>query len=99
MSCGLATVAARTGGTPEIVGESGFLFEREAVDELADHLFGLINDPESRRDYAMRARNRAMQLTWDKTWSALRNMVNIDIRRDALVDLKVNGIAAPTGIR
>ena len=35
MACGLATVASRTGGTPEIVNEHGLLFERDSVEGLA----------------------------------------------------------------
>ena len=71
---GLATVASRTGGTPEVVGDGGFLFEG-LVDELAGHLHRLITDRELRREYGLRARARAEELTWDHTWSRLRELL------------------------
>lgn len=71
MASGLATVASRTGGTPEVVGDAGLLFESEAVGELAAHLKTLIVDRDLRALYAQQARHRAEGFTWDKTWSRL----------------------------
>lgn len=71
MACGLATVGSRTGGTPEIIGSDGLLFEREDVEQLADHLEHLLGDDVSRRDFAVRARRRAEQFTWQHTWEGL----------------------------
>ena len=71
MACGLATVAARTGGTPEVVGDAALLFDREDVDQLARHLGRLVADAELRSEYARRARARAARFTWAQTWDAL----------------------------
>jgi len=71
MASGLATVGSRTGGTPEIIGEDGLLFERDRIDELADHLERLINRGDDRRDFARRARARAEQFSWANTWNGL----------------------------
>ncbi|MGA3170990.1 MAG: glycosyltransferase family 4 protein [Chthoniobacteraceae bacterium] len=68
MACGLASVVSRTGGAPEVVGDAGLLFERDSVDGLAAHLLDLIFDPRLRAEYALRARARAEQFTWQKTW-------------------------------
>lgn len=76
MACGLATVASRTGGTPEIVQDAGFLFEREDVDELAAHLERLVLSEELRREYSVRARTRALDFTWQKTWERLAFLIN-----------------------
>lgn len=72
MACGLATIASKTGGTPEVVGDAALLFERDNADELAKHLQSLIEDVALRREYARRARQRAEQFTWQRTWSCLK---------------------------
>lgn len=71
MACGLATVASRTGGTPEIIGDAGLLFERENVVELADRLEPLICRKAVRSEVAARCRERAGAFTWDRTWRSL----------------------------
>jgi glycosyltransferase involved in cell wall biosynthesis len=75
MAVGLATVASKTGGTPEVVGDGGFLFERDSVDELAAHLHRLVTNHELRREYGQKARARAEELTWDHTWARLQEML------------------------
>ncbi len=71
MACGLATVASNTGGTPEVVGDAGLLFERESVDQLTKHLEKLITDENFRQDCAARARWRVLDLTWEKATRTL----------------------------
>ncbi len=68
MAAGLATVASATGGTPEVVGDAGLLFERDSVDGLAAHLESLVGSRELRARYAGKARERAKSFTWEKTW-------------------------------
>ena len=75
MACGLATVASNTGGTPEVVGDAGFLFERGNVQQLAAHLERLILDENLRAEYGAKARRRAEQFTWAKTWAGIREVV------------------------
>ncbi len=77
MASGLATVASRTGGTPEIIADAGFLFEREDVDGLAGHLERLICDPPLLAEYGRRARVRAEEFTWTRAWSRLRRLVGV----------------------
>lgn len=72
MACGLATVASRTGGTPEVTGDAALLFERESVDALAAHLETLMADAPLRQDYAMRARHRAEEFDWARSWARVR---------------------------
>ncbi len=74
MSTGLATIASRTGGTPEIVGEDGFLFERDSVEELAEHMFRLVTDEPLRREYGTRARARVLQFNWERTWGDVKRL-------------------------
>lgn len=75
MACGLATVVAKTGGAPEVVGDAGMLFERDSVNGLASRLRQFLADENLRADYAHRARNRARQFTWDKTWSCFHSLI------------------------
>jgi glycosyltransferase involved in cell wall biosynthesis len=74
MACGLATVASRTGGTPELIGDAGLLFERESVDELAAHLYTLVANPGLRRDFGVRARARAQEFSWSRTWNSFSKL-------------------------
>jgi glycosyltransferase involved in cell wall biosynthesis len=72
MACGLASVVSRTGGAPEVVGDAGLLFERNSVEGLADQLGRLLFDHDLRATYARKARERAEQFTWNKTWGQFR---------------------------
>jgi glycosyltransferase involved in cell wall biosynthesis len=69
MACGIATIASRTGGAPEVVGSAGLLFERDSVDGLAENLSLFINNPALRAEFAIKARLRAESFSWDKTWA------------------------------
>jgi len=72
MACGLASVVSRTGGAPEVVGDAGLLFERDSVEGLAEHLGALLWDEDLRAGYTRKARERAAQFTWEKTWTGFR---------------------------
>lgn len=74
MACGLATVASRTGGTEQVVGDGGRLFERERADQLAEILAEWIESPASLARWSVRARRRASELTWDRAWSQLKEI-------------------------
>ena len=76
MACGLATVASRTGGTPELVGDAGLLFERDAVEELAGHLYQLVTNRDMRVDYRRKARERAEKFTWKQTWEGFNTAIS-----------------------
>lgn len=71
MASGLAVVAARTGGTPEVLGDAGLFFAANDAGDLASKLRELLQHPRRVRDWGARARRRACELTWRKTWEAL----------------------------
>ena len=75
MATGLATVASRTGGTPEIIGDAGLLFERDNAGELAAQLERLVCDAPLRADYGRRARQRAEEFPWERTWGTLQALL------------------------
>ena len=77
MASGLAVIASNTGGTPEVVGESGTLFPRDSVEGLTEALFSLITDEGLRHERKRRARERALEFTWNRTWSGLKNQIGM----------------------
>lgn len=83
MSCGLATIASRTGGTPEVVGDGGILFDRDNVDDLVKCLEPLVLSAATRNKWATRARGRAETMTWARTWTAIRDITSNDQKRRA----------------
>jgi glycosyltransferase involved in cell wall biosynthesis len=76
MAGGLATVASATGGTPELIGDAGLLFERDSVNGLAEHLWRLVEDEGNRTRIARRCRERAKEFTWKRTWNRLKEILN-----------------------
>lgn len=72
MASGLATIASNTGGTPEVVGDAGMLFERDSAADLAEKLRVLVTDSDTRAELAKRARARAMEFSWKRTWGQIR---------------------------
>lgn len=75
MSAGLAVVASRTGGTPEILGNDGLLFTKDSVEELSGHLRKLSADAPMRHALAHRARRRAQLFTWERCWQGFRGVL------------------------
>ncbi len=75
MASGLAPVASRTGGTPELIGDAGLLFERGDAGELAAHLERLVRDVPLRADYGRRARQQAEEFPWERTWGTLQALL------------------------
>jgi glycosyltransferase involved in cell wall biosynthesis len=76
MACGLATVATRTGGTPEVCDEAALLFERDDASTLAAHLRALLENNALRAEYSRRGRERALLFSWERTWQTLWRLVN-----------------------
>jgi glycosyltransferase involved in cell wall biosynthesis len=72
MACGSAVIGSNTGGTSEVIGDAGFIFEREDDGHLANLLEPLIRDPALRAEYGRRARVRAGQFSWAATWRGLK---------------------------
>ena len=77
MASGLAIVASNTGGTPEIIGKDGFLFGRDNADELAGQLERLVCDAPLRLEYGRRARRRAQEFPWERTWNRISTLLGL----------------------
>jgi len=76
MASGLATIASRTGGTPEFVEDAGLLFDKDDLDQLTAHLERLVFDEQLRRDYATRGRRQAEKFPWDRAWRGFVECLN-----------------------
>ena len=74
MASGLATVASRRGGMPEVGEGSVQFFEKQ--EELAGALRSLIQDAELRRHWGGLARARAEQLPWSRTFEGARAVIS-----------------------
>ncbi len=75
MAMGLAPIASRVGGVPDIlVGElSSFLFDRFDVQEAAGHVVRLLGDSRRTARMGRLARQRAIELTWARTASVVED--------------------------
>lgn len=71
MSAGAATVVSDRGGLPEAAGEAAVVVPGEDVGALAEALGRLLEDAEARSDLARRGRERAVEMSWDRTWASL----------------------------
>ncbi len=77
MATGLATIGSNTGGTPEVIGDTGMLFERDSVNGLAACLVHYLTNAESRVNDGRRARERALQFNWRRTWKELKGFAGV----------------------
>ncbi|PQV65385.1 Glycosyltransferase involved in cell wall bisynthesis [Abditibacterium utsteinense] len=71
MASGAAVVTTRRGGIPEIGLDAVHYFDLDNPHSLAEKLQELIQSPEKRRQSGEKARQRALQLTWQASYSAL----------------------------
>ncbi len=63
MSCGVPVIATTAGGMPEYVddGKNGIIIAPNDVDALAEALKELLSDAKKRRDYGIKAREKAVR--------------------------------------
>lgn len=78
MACGMATIGSRTGGTPEIIAANGLLFDRDNDEQLAQHLEHLLVNRDKCRGLGEKARRRAEELSWARTWKILKSLLPRD---------------------
>lgn len=77
MATGLATIGSDTGGTPEVIGDTGMLFERDSVTGLATCLEHYLSNREARVESGRRVRERALQFNWRRTWKELKGLAGV----------------------
>ena len=74
MASGLAAVAARRGGMPQVGADAVQFFERRS--ELTEVLRALLPDAQLRSHCGTLARARAEQLTWSHTFGQARDLIS-----------------------
>jgi alpha-1,3-rhamnosyl/mannosyltransferase len=67
MSCGCAVACSDRASLPELVGPAGALFDPEQPTAIAQTIVKVLSDEERRREYEMRALERAAAYTWEAT--------------------------------
>ncbi|BCM89242.1 spore coat protein SA [Abditibacteriota bacterium] len=77
MACGLATIASNTGGSPEIIADAGQLFERDNAADLAEKVSLWLDNSALRQVFATKARARAQEFSWSRTWAGLRAAMEV----------------------
>jgi glycosyltransferase involved in cell wall biosynthesis len=69
MACGIPVIASRSGGIPEVVGDTGILFESGNTTSLKESLASLIASPSKREELGRKGRERVLQ-NYDVTVAA-----------------------------
>jgi glycosyltransferase involved in cell wall biosynthesis len=66
MACGVPIVGANTGATPEVIGDTGLLFDPKDPEQLCDQMRVLIRDKELYHRCSEKAWQRAQQFTFEE---------------------------------
>lgn len=72
MAAGLPVVASRRGGLPEVGADAALWFTPPDTESLAERLAFLLDEPGQRTVWGTRARERALQLSWDRQYDVFR---------------------------
>jgi glycosyltransferase involved in cell wall biosynthesis len=67
MACGTPVAVSRAASLPEVVGAGGAYFDPHSVDDIGNTVLRLLTDAQERNALARKGRERALQLTWEKT--------------------------------
>jgi len=71
LACGLPSVVSNRGGIPEVAADAALYFDPPDIDQLANRLSMFLDNPALCRDYAAKARARALQLSWSNQYERL----------------------------
>jgi glycosyltransferase involved in cell wall biosynthesis len=68
MAHGVPVVSSTTGATPEVVSDSGFLFDPRDIEGMTQCILDLISDEKKRKEYGMKGRQRILEkFTWKRS--------------------------------
>lgn len=67
MACGTAVIAAASSSLPEVVGDAGILFDPSQVQDLAEAMLLLLEQPRERDRLIAKGQVRQAAFTWDRT--------------------------------
>jgi glycosyltransferase involved in cell wall biosynthesis len=72
LACGLPCVLSRRGGIAEMAADAAIYFSPPNVDELTERLEFFLDQPEARVEWGQRARQRALETSWQRQYRILR---------------------------
>ena len=83
MSCGLPAVVAEASGSRSLVENNvnGFRAEADDVAEFTDRILYIVNDPEIRKEMAVKSREKAVNYDWGNVLATLVSYYNEVLRR------------------
>jgi glycosyltransferase involved in cell wall biosynthesis len=67
MSCGTPVLAARTSSLPEVVGKGGLLVDPDNLDEIAEGMITVMQDPDLRQELSQGGLAQAAKFDWKRT--------------------------------
>jgi glycosyltransferase involved in cell wall biosynthesis len=76
MAAECAVVSSRAGGLVEAGGDVAVYLDPEDVEQFADGLVRLAEDPAARRDLGARGRQRAEEHSWERAYQQMRRIVD-----------------------
>ena len=79
MSCGVASIASRRGGIPEVGHDAILYFDPPDTGQLAERLAYLIEDERARVEWGRRARAQAEAMDWGIQHSALLEAIGAEV--------------------
>ncbi len=72
MACGVPVACSNTSSLPEVVGESGVMFDPYNIDSMTTAIYQVLMDEELRRHLRQQGCQRATEFSW--TWCAQRTL-------------------------
>ncbi len=67
MACGTVAITSNSSSLPEVVGDAGLLFDPKSINDLADILIALIENPAERDTWIAKGFERAKAFNWSLT--------------------------------
>jgi glycosyltransferase involved in cell wall biosynthesis len=80
MACGAPVIASNVSATPEILGDAAEYFEPESVEDIADKIDKIVNDPKLRINLQRRGLERVKLYTWEKNAEKTLKVIQGELR-------------------
>jgi glycosyltransferase involved in cell wall biosynthesis len=74
MVANLPIIASNVGGIPELLGDSGMMFEANNINDLILKLVNLINNPLLREQLSKKSKNQIQKFSFSKTFQQTKNL-------------------------
>ncbi|MDX2226467.1 MAG: glycosyltransferase, partial [Verrucomicrobiae bacterium] len=71
--CGTPVACARAGAMPEVLGEACLYFDPMNIDEMANAIKTIVEEPGLREELRQKGFSQAARYTWEKTVTGLES--------------------------